>query len=286
MSRFLISTVTGLCHPPLDRWPLACRWVCGVAVMLVATIGSLVLPQGCWGDDVVPVHFRSSPGGFSPSFRVEIDLFEGTQEKPLDQHLILFDGGVVYDLPIGTEPTITVFDPARNRVMLLHKTQRVRTLIPTETLIQLSAQARSVAIDAGAEKSLGMNARMQSTDQPDTYSIEFGDTKYTVTAQRSLANGVAAEFASFSVWACRLNIARQVGSPPFARMTMAEFLAAEGAIPRQVRLEVRRNLKPRLLRADHLYVGRLSDLDRTKIAEVGQMLASFSEVGFAEFPVQ
>lgn len=263
-----------------------CRWVrCWLAALGCSGV-LLLSPLPGWAEEVVPVNYRSQSSSFSPSFRVEIDLYEGTQERPLDQHLILFDSGVVYDLPVGTEPTITVFDPARGRVMLLHKTQRVRTSIPAETLIQLSAQARSVAIEAGAEKSLGMDARVRPTDQADSYALEFGDTKYTITAQNALAQGVASEFAQFSVWACRLNIARQVGSPPFARMTLAEFLAAEGAIPRQVRLEVRRGLKPRLLRADHLYVGRLSDLDRSKIAEVGEMLASFSEVSFAEFPVQ
>ncbi|HBJ35919.1 MAG TPA: hypothetical protein DDZ51_14460 [Planctomycetaceae bacterium] len=235
--------------------------------------------------EVVPVSNQTPVLGTAPSFRVEIEIFEGTQVKPQSQHLLLFDSGVIYDLPIGVGTTVTVFDPSRTRVMLLHKTQRVRTTISTESLIQISAQARSAAIDARAEKSLGLNARVAPAGAAGDFAIEFGDTKYSVKSQPTLGEGVAAEFAAFTVWACRLNLARQVGSPPFARMTMAEFLAAEKVLPRQISLEVRRGLKTRTYRAEHLYVGRLSDLDRKKITDVGQMIASYEEVEFAEFPV-
>lgn len=258
---------------------------------LLESIGSLaalaffVNFQSAQAVDVVPVSNQVPVLGSAPSFRVEIEIFEGTQVKPQSQHLLLFDSGVIYDLPIGVGTTVTVFDPSRTRVMLLHKTQRVRTSVSTESLIQISAQARAAAMDAKAEKSLGLNARVTPTIVPGDYAIEFGDTKYSVKSQQTLAEGVAGEFAAFTVWACRLNLARQVGSPPFARMTMAEFLAAEKVLPRQIALEVRRGLKTRTYRAEHLYVGRLSDLDRKKIADVGQMIASYDEVEFAEFPV-
>jgi len=255
------------------------QWIGSLATM-VSVVESVAVAA-----DVVPVNHQTLPAGVAPSFRVEIEIFEGTQVKPQSQHLLLFDSGVIYDLPVGIGTTVTFFDPSRSRVMLLHKAQRVRTSISTESLIQISAQARSAAIAAGAEKSLGLNARVAPVGSSGNYAIEFGDTKYSVTSQPTLAEGVAAEFAAFTVWACRLNLARQVGSPPFARMTMAEFLAGEKVLPRQISLEVRRGLKTRVYRAEHLYVGRLSDLDRKKISEVGQMIASFEEVEFAEFPV-
>lgn len=252
-----------------------------VSLATIACVAELVANAA----DVGPVNHQNLPAGVAPSFRVEIEIFEGTQVKPQSQHLLLFDSGVIYDLPIGTGTTVTFFDPSRSRVMLLHKAQRVRTSISTESLIQISAQVRVAAIAAGAEKSLGLNARVAPVGASGSYAIEFGDTKYSVTSQPALAEGIAAEFAAFTVWACRLNLARQVGSPPFARMTMAEFLAGEKVLPRQISLEVRRGLKTRVYRAEHLYVGRLSDLDRKKISEVGQMIASFEEVEFAEFPV-
>jgi hypothetical protein len=259
-------------------WLAGGWWMAMFAGAMTATCSAV------WAVDVTPVKHEAPVPGLAPSFRVETDLFEGTQVKPQSQHLLLFDSGVIYDLPIGVGTTITVFDPIRNRVMLLHKTQRVRTSISTESLIQISAQVRSAAVEAGAENSLGLNARVVPGELEGTYVIEFGDTKYTATTQASGNEGIAAEYAAFTVWACRLNIARQVGSPPFARMTMAEFLASEKALPRQIRLDVKRGLKTRTYRAEHLYVGRLSDLDRKKISDVGQMIASFEEVEFSEFP--
>lgn len=220
----------------------------------------------------------------APSFRVETELFEGTQVKPQSQHLLLFDSGVIYDLPLGTGSTITVFDPQRSRVMLLHKIQRVRTSISTESLIQISAQTRAAAAESGAN--LGLTARVVQADSPDTYCIEFGGTKYTATIQAATSEQAAAEYAAFTVWACRLNLARHVGSPPFARMTLADFLAAEKAWPRQIKLDVQRGLKTRTYRSENLYVGRLSDLDRKKISDVGQMIASYAEVEFAAFPTE
>ncbi len=234
--------------------------------------------------DAVPAEQPAALPRLAPSFRIETELFEGTQTKPQSQHLLLFDGGVVYDLPMGTGTTITVFDPARSRVMLLHKIQRVRTSISTDALIQVSAQARSAAMTAGSARSLGLDARVTKADVPDTYTIEFDGTKYAATTQPALVDGVASEYAAFTVWACRLNIARHVGPPPFARMTLADFLAAENALPRQIKLDVRRGLKTRTYRSENLYVGRLSDLDRKRISEVGDMLASFSEVEFSAFP--
>lgn len=253
--------------------------------MFVMTCGWSVVPMRvAQAADVIPEQQAVALPRVAPSFRIETELFEGTQTKPQSQHLLLFDAGVVYDLPLGTGSTISVFDPARSRVMLLHKVQRVRTSISTDSLIQISAQARAAAMAAGAARSLGLDARVTKGDEPETYTIEFDGTKYSATTQPALVDGVAAEYAAFTVWACRLNIARHVGPPPFARMTLADFLAAENALPRQIKLDVRRNLKTRTYRSDNLYVGRLSDLDRKRINEVGDMIASFTEVEFSAFP--
>jgi len=254
--------------------------------MVMVMISGWTAEQHCSAQaaDVLPEQQAIALPRVAPSFRIETELFEGTQTKPQSQHLLLFDAGVVYDLPLGTGSTISVFDPSRSRVMLLHKIQRVRTSISTDSLIQISAQARSAAMTAGSARSLGLDARVALSDLPDTYTIEFDGTKYSATTQPALNDGVAAEYAAFTVWACRLNIARHVGPPPFARMTLADFLAAENVLPRQIKLDVRRGLKTRTYRSENLYVGRLSDLDRKRISEVGDMIASFDEVEFSAFP--
>lgn len=219
------------------------------------------------------------------AFRVETVIFEGTEPKPQSQHLMLFDSGLVYDMPVGVDATITVFDPLRGRVVLLHKIQKVKTSISNESLIRIAAQLRATAVESKAGTGLGLDAKVAAGESPESYTIEFGDTKYFATTQPALNDSLAEQYAEFTIWACRLNLARQIGSPPFARITLAEFLAAEKLLPRQIRLEVRRGLKTRIFRAEHSYVGRLSDADRKRIGEVGAMMAGFEEVAFAEFPV-
>ena len=225
-----------------------------------------------------------APLAVFPSFRVEIDLFEGDAKVPQSQHLILFDAGVVYDLPVGKDSIISVFDAPRGRVVLVHKATRVRTSISTDTLVKMSAETRAEAAKKGRGDKLGLNAKVVPGANPDTYVVEFNDNRYEATAQTVKDPLIAAEFASFTAWASRLNIARHIGSPPFARIALADHFAAENAIPRQVMLEVRRNFKTRTFRADHLVIERLSELDRQKIAEAGGMVATFEEVSFAEFP--
>lgn len=220
----------------------------------------------------------------APSFRVETDLFEGEGSTPQSQHLILFDAGVAYDLPVGLGDIITVFDIPRERVILLHKTTRVRTSISTETLIQIAAQTRAAAEKSGASEGLGMNAKVVNGSAPDTVMVDFGNSRYEVTGQSVRNPAVAAEFSSFTSWAARLNIARHVGAPPFARITLAEYFATQNQLPRDLKLSVKQGFKTRTFRAQHMFVERLSDLDRTKITEVGSMLASYQEVDFSSFP--
>ena len=236
---------------------------------------------------MVAVHASSAenPLVVYPSFRVETDLFEGDATAPQSQHLILFDSGVAYDLPVGQAPVVTVFDIPRNRVVLVHKISRVRTAISTDTLIKMTAQLRAAAADQSGDP-LGLNAKVVLDSTTASYILEFGANRYEATGQLVSDPAIAAEFSSFTAWASRLNIVRHVGSPPFARMTLADYLAAQNLLPRVLKLDVKRGFKTRTFRSENLVVERLSDLDRKKISDVGGMIATFNEVEFSDFPAE
>jgi len=219
-----------------------------------------------------------------PTFRVETDVYEGDEPAPQSQHLILFDSGVVYDLPVGRSTKITVFDVPRGRVVLLDKATRVRTSIATDALIQKTAQLRAMAAEDAGGETLGLNAKVTPGEKPDSVILKFGNARYHATSQAVSDPTIAAEFASFTAWASRLNSACRIGSPPFARITLADYLAAENRIPHKLTLEVRQLLKTRTFRSEHAIVERLSDLDRKKISEVGGFMATYEEVDFSEFP--
>lgn len=241
-------------------------------------VGSMILGSG-------PLAAADAPFVLYPSFRVETDIFEGDAASPQSQHLILFDSGVVYDLPVGNGSIITVFDIPRNRVILVHRTTRVRTSISSDLLIQMTAQVRAeAAVNGKAMDSLGLNAKVISGVTPESYVVEFDGNRYEASTQSVSDPAIAAEFAAFTAWAARLNIARHVGPPPFARIALADHLAALERMPKQVKLDVRRSFKTRTFRSENLVVERLSDPDRKKISDVGGMIASFTEVDFSEFP--
>lgn len=246
---------------------------------LVLLVGAICVAMGQWA-------IAETSLTVFPSFRVETDIFEGASKTPESQHLILFDAGVVYDIPVGTGAVISVFDAPRGRVVLIHKGTRVRTSISTDSLVQKAAQIRAEATKPGRADKLGLNAKVVRGEKPDSYVIEFNNNRYEATAQKVSDPMIAAEFASFTAWASRLNIARHLGSPPFARITLGDYLAAENAIPRHVKLDVRLNFKTQSYRSEHLVIERLSELDRQKIAEAGGMVATFEEVSFADFPAE
>lgn len=258
------------------------RMLVGSCVLAMTAVCGMT---GVRGQEVVQAARLEVDPSTKAAFRVETEIYEGAEVKPQSQHLMLFEAGLVYDMPVGVDATITVFDPLRGRVVLLHKIQKVKTSISNDSLVRIAAQLRATALESKAGKGLGLDAKVAAGATPDSYTIEFGDTKYVATTQAALNDSLAQQYAEFTIWACRLNLARQIGSPPFARITLAEFLAAEKLLPRQIRLEVRRGLKTRIFRAEHSYVGRLSDSDRKKIGEVGAMMASFEEVEFSQFPV-
>jgi len=220
----------------------------------------------------------------APSFRVETDVYEGESNAPQSQHLILFDSGVIYDLPVARGEIVTVFDIPRNRVVLVHKTSRVRSSIDTETLVQMTAQVRSAAAERGTGATLGLDATMIASPDQSLYTLQFGSTRYEVQPQTTSDPVVASEFAAFTSWAARLNIALRIGPPPFAAMTIADELARDGRMPRKVKVDLRRGLTTRTYRSEHIVVERLSDFDRKKISDVGGMIAMFEEVAFSEFP--
>ena len=71
------------------------------------------------------------PGiSLAKDFRIESEVFiSKSEKKPFARNLTLFKGHVVYDF-MRTEPhEITIFDPQRDRIILLDVTRKIKTEI-------------------------------------------------------------------------------------------------------------------------------------------------------------
>ena len=79
--------------------------------------------------------------GADQTFSVTTQIFVGEQKTPASEHQILFDQGLVYDVPVINRRFITVFDPAQKRVTLLDRDTQVQASVSTDDLIKITAQA-------------------------------------------------------------------------------------------------------------------------------------------------
>lgn len=216
-------------------------------------------------------------------FCVTTKIFAGDQRDPASEHQILFDQGLVYDVPVVNPRFITVFDPAQKRVTLLDRDTQVQTSVSTDDLVKITAQARASVKDDEQKKKLGMEATVQTSDQRAGYSIKFANLEYHATTQKPDDPKIASDYAVFVDLASRLNLVRRLGPPPFGRMTLHQELASRGELPLELTLTIAGSKQTEQYRATHA-VGELADSEREVIQEVRGFLALYRQVDLKTFP--
>ncbi|TWU36115.1 hypothetical protein [Novipirellula artificiosorum] len=222
----------------------------------------------------------SATAGAQPAtFRVETSIFEGSSKDAVAKHLILFDGGLVYDLPIIEDRFVTVYDSPRKRVILLDRQTKTRSTIGIEDLVRITAQARSAAETREQQARLGILATPEFDPDASVYSIEFGEASYKTTVQETSDVDIALQYGQFADLASRLNLVRRIGLPPFARMSLNQRIATDGKMPKETSLAIRRGIAVDRFRSTHQVIAYLSQSDRKQIEEAGSMLALYNEVG-------
>ena len=249
--------------------------ICGLAAyMLCASVGL--------GLAIEPAAAETAEK--TESFRVLTTIMDDQTQEPLAKHLVLFHEELVYDLPQINDARVTVYDLKRDRVILLDRTTQVRTTIATEKLLELTAQLRAEAVKPKAKEQLGINAIVDRDDQMTRYSIRYGSIQYDTTTQTPTRERIAKQYGRFADLASQLNIARAVGMPPIGRMTMNRQIAVDGRMPLETTLTIHRIGHRNTFRSTHELIERISHADRSRIDEVGGMLALYREVGLSDFP--
>ncbi len=225
----------------------------------------------------------TSVSGADQIFCVTTKIFVGDQRDPASEHQILFDQGLVYDVPVINRRFITVFDPAQKRVTLLDRDTQVQASVSTDDLIKITAQARASVKDDEQKKKLGMEAKVQTSEQRAGYSIKFANLEYHATTQKPEDPKVASDYAMFVDLASRLNLVRRLGPPPFGRMTLHQEFASRGELPLELTLTITGSKQTEQYRATHA-IGDLADSEREVIQEVRGYLALYRQVDLKTFP--
>ncbi len=224
-------------------------------------------------------------------FRVENQVYLGSEKTPQVQSTTIFLDGVVYDY-LENPREITVFHEARGRFIFLDPVRRVRSELSTEDLESLVRRLKDWAGNQ-PDKFLRFLAapEFEASVDEKTGDRVFQSTwlTYRVSTVQTADAKIAHQYASFSDWYGRLNTRINPGSrPPFARMLVNAELDREQLFPERVHLTLRPKgnavlSKKITLRSEHKLVRQLVESDRRRVAQTDQYMAIFKPVAFEEY---
>jgi hypothetical protein len=237
-----------------------------------------------WTLTIVLAVITASPA-WAATFRITSKIYQGKGLDPSFETWILFDEGLVYELPQTDSRTVTVYDPAQGRVTLLDRQQKVQTSVTAQQLLDVSAQARAqtAAMTPEQQRQLGLTATVEPSKRVIGFAVQFGNQEYHATTQKPTDPSIALDYGRFADLSSRLNIMRRLGPAPFARMALYDAIARAGEVPMETTLSVTRKDKVDEYRSQHELL-ELTNQDRQKIDEVQGMLTLYKEVALTEFP--
>ncbi len=224
-------------------------------------------------------------------FRVETDIFIGTEKKPAVENLTLFSDGQVYDFLLSGSKEITIYDPARGQFKLLDTERSLRSSISTQLLLE-----KVEAMEAGLAK--GQDPFLKAVIKPKFETkvedvVENGESRvrvtltskeitYKVIGQRPQHAAAVHAYRQFSDFFARFNALRPGSLPPGARLELDRVLAERGLVPIEIERTVVSPGRKLEVRSRHLINWILSKQDQQRIATAGNYLAELKEVDFEE----
>lgn len=213
-------------------------------------------------------------------FRVATDVFLGNQKEPAQQSLTLFSGGVAYDISYDDPNQITMIDPARDRIVLLNKSEKTQTSIDLKELHKYIESARKQA------ETSKLAAYLLGADKisVDNNLVTVGDSvlQYTSSLQQPRDEQMAQQYANAADALCLLN-GKRFGIPPFARLSLNRVVAEQKSLPEEITRTTNNGKQTEIVRCRLLTNWRLSKDDEDRISEIGKMLVTFQAVSEPQF---
>jgi hypothetical protein len=222
-------------------------------------------------------------------FRVETDVFVGSQKKPVAQNLTLFTSGLVYDFPLMGPSDIAVLDPSRGRFVLLDTQRKLKTTLTTQELLEFTAAMKAQAQEAEGVVGFAVNPHFEQSFDEAAGRLTLASKwmTYRLQGRKPKQPDAVGIYRQFADWYARLNATRPGNLPPFARLELNKASAERGLIPEEVELTVapsnRLVGRTLVVRSRHLINWRLANTDRQRIEEAGDHLVNFQAVKFREY---
>ncbi len=230
---------------------------------------------------------ESSPRGRMAEFAIR-NTVTGPDDRVTSRHSVLFHAGRVYDFDDTAPRFITIIDLAAGQVVLIDRQTQVKSSIATDKLLQAAARAEAAATDESQAIRFGVGTEVVESDDGQTFSTTYGDAstgtvRYDVTTAAVQDRLVPIAYGQFVDWVSRLDMARQAGPPPFARMAIHERVQSKGRIPSHTKVTVEQPNGLQEYSATH-EMKPLTGNDELRIDEAAGMLVLYKEVPLSEFP--
>lgn len=207
-----------------------------VAVLLLPTASGAIAQDFRLANHREPTQSQNS----TPDFALTTKIYYAGERNPNSVHLNIFDDGVIYSIPQTDSRFWTVFDLKKSQVVLLDKKTKTRCSVSMDALTRLAAQADAEVTDPKRRDRLGMNAQVKDLGG-NQFELSYPGVSYKVQGVVPPSPAMAVANAQLVDWACRLNLARPRGLPPFGRMRLNEELWKRSLIGTQTSLTIDRN---------------------------------------------
>lgn len=238
------------------------------------------LVVGFWSFTLSPASLVAQLPKPSP-FRVDTDIYLDDTKPPIKRTLTLFSEGVYYDFEETESGQITVVDPGRNRIILLNKNRKVKTLLDTKQ-IQLTVANARVQADA-KYASISKSEFVKTPYGKEEAVVQNDFMEYRATTQQPSQPDMAQQYAEFADWSARLNAIYQPKLPPYLRLDLNRLIAERQVLPSEVKRITRQGGRQMEASCRLIPVWQLSQDDLIKIARCGEMLAVFNDVTVEEY---
>src|SRR6187397_1879507 len=85
--------------------------------------------------------------GNGQDFRVDTEVFYDQEKEPAVEALTIFSDGRVYDF-LRSQQEMVVFDPARGQFILLDESRRIKAIVRTQDLMEVTLELETHAVQS------------------------------------------------------------------------------------------------------------------------------------------
>lgn len=215
-------------------------------------------------------------------FRMDTQVYVGSQKEPVLELLTLFANGVVYDFQLSGTKEITVFHADQKRFVLLDSQRRVQTEITTKEIQDVILEIRDRIAGGNTEALFYPDFKVEYDQEDDRLQFTHSAFEYRVQGTSPKFPSATTRYQEFADWCAYLNALRPGAMPPFARVKVNATVAEKGLIPVEVERSILQGPKS-AVRTVHQSNWRLSQRDEKKIELVAKYMADFKKVTPGEY---